>query len=133
MRTAFFENFDLWTFVKDKKAQGLIKHIGFSFHATAEELEAILQKHPEAEFVQLQINYADWDNERIQSRRCYEVARRHNKPVIIMEPVKGGLLATPPEPVANVLREANPNASLPSWAIRFCASALRAYWSCFQV
>ena len=121
-RTAFFEEFDLWNFVLQKKKEGLVRHLGFSFHSTAEELEAILKAHPEAEFVQLQINYADWENSAIQSRRCYEVARAHNKPVIIMEPVKGGLLASPPEPVARVLRDADPHASLPSWAIRFAAS-----------
>ncbi len=121
-RTKFFEDFKLWDFVQKKKAEGRIRHIGFSFHATAEELEAILTQHPEAEFVQLQINYADWESPAIQSRKCYEVARAHGKPVVIMEPVKGGLLANPPEPVANVLTSANPDVSLPSWAIRFAAS-----------
>ncbi|MBQ9407728.1 MAG: aldo/keto reductase [Desulfovibrio sp.] len=122
MRTAFFERFDLWNFVRQKKEEGRIKHIGFSFHSTAEELNAILDQHPEAEFVQLQINYADWESPAIQSRRCYEVARAHGKPIIIMEPVKGGLLANPPASVAEVLRQANASASLPSWAIRFAAS-----------
>lgn len=122
MRTAFFENFDLWNFVLQKKNEGLVKHLGFSFHSTAEELEEILTRHPEAEFVQLQINYADWESPAIQSRRCYEVARAHGKPIVIMEPVKGGLLANPPEPVADVLRGANASASLASWAIRFAAS-----------
>lgn len=121
-RTHFFEDFDLWRFVQEKKAEGLIRHIGFSFHSTAEELEEILTKHPEAEFVQLQINYADWDNPGVQSRRVYEVARRHGKPVVIMEPVKGGLLADPPGSVADILKAADPDASLPSWAIRFAAS-----------
>jgi len=121
-RTAFFEDFDLWNFALQKKKEGRIRHLGFSFHATAEELDAILNKHPEAEFVQLQINYADWESPAIQSRRCYEVARAHGKPIIIMEPVKGGLLANPPEPVADVLRQADPAASPASWAIRFAAS-----------
>jgi predicted aldo/keto reductase-like oxidoreductase len=74
------------------------------------------------EFVQLQINYSDWENPAIQSRACYEVARKYNKPVIIMEPVKGGLLAAPPEKVAKVFDNANPEASYTSWAIRFAAS-----------
>lgn len=121
-RTAVFEKFHMWDFVKEQKAAGKIKHIGFSFHATPEELDAILTQHPEAEFVQLQINYADWENPAIQSRACYEVARRHGKPVVIMEPVKGGMLANPPESVAKILKAANPEASLPSWAIRFAAS-----------
>ena len=95
MRTQYFDNFDLWSWVQEKKVQGLIKHVGFSFHSTPEELEAILTAHPEMEFVQLQINYADWENPAVQSRACYEVARKHGKLVIIMEPVKGGMLATP--------------------------------------
>ena len=112
----------MWNFVQEQKAAGKIKHIGFSFHSTPEELDEILTKHPEAEFVQLQINYADWENPAIQSRGVYEMARKHGKPVIIMEPVKGGLLANPPEQVADVFKKANPNASLASWAIRFSAS-----------
>lgn len=121
-RTAVFEKFQLWDFVREQKKAGRIKHYGFSFHATPEELDEILTKHPDAEFVQLQINYADWEDPAIQSRACYEVARRHGKPVVVMEPVKGGMLATPPKPVADILHAANPQASLPSWAIRFAAS-----------
>lgn len=120
-RTKFFDDFDMWSFVQEKKAEGLIKHIGFSFHSTPEELEEILIKHPEMEFVQLQINYADWENPAIQSRGCYEVARKYNKPVIIMEPVKGGMLANPPESVADVFNSADKNASYASWAIKFAA------------
>ena len=67
------------------------------------------------EFVQLQINYADWENPAVQSRRCYEVARKHGKPVIIMEPVKGGMLANPPESVADILKTAEPDPSVASW------------------
>ncbi len=121
-RTDFFNKFDMWNWAQEKKKEGLIKHVGFSFHSTPEELEAILNEHPEMEFVQLQINYADWENPAIQSRGCYEVARKHNKPVIIMEPVKGGMLATPPESVAKVLKDAEPESSVASWAIRFAAS-----------
>ncbi|MBE8952884.1 MAG: aldo/keto reductase [Quinella sp. 1Q7] len=121
-RTHFFDDFKMWDFVAEKKREGLIKHVGFSFHSTPEELEEILTAHPEAEFVQLQINYADWENPAIQSRGCYEVARRHGKPIVIMEPIKGGSLANPPEQVANVFKAANPDASLASWAIRFAAS-----------
>lgn len=121
-RTKFFDDFNMWSFVQEKKKEGLIKHIGFSFHSTPEELEEILNKHPEMEFVQLQINYADWENPSIQSRACYEVARKHGKPVVIMEPVKGGMLANPPEPVQEVFNKANEEASFASWAIRFAAS-----------
>lgn len=120
-RTKFFDDFDLWSFVQEKKKEGLIKHIGFSFHSTPEELDEILTKHPEMEFVQLQINYGDWENPAIQSRACYEVARAHHKPVIIMEPVKGGMLANPPEQVQEIFKKAEPEASCASWAIRFAA------------
>ena len=121
-RTKFFDDFDMWSFVQEQKKAGKIKHVGFSFHSTPEELEEILNNHPEMEFVQLQINYADWENPAIQSRGCYEVARKHGKPVVIMEPVKGGMLANPPETVAKVLKEAEPESSCASWAIRFAAS-----------
>lgn len=121
-RTHFFDDFDMWEFVKEKKKEGKIKHIGFSFHSTPEELEPILQAHPEAEFVQLQINYADWENPAIQSRGVYEMARKYNKPVIVMEPLKGGLLANPPETVAKVLKDADPDMSAASWGIRFAAN-----------
>ena len=120
-RTKYFDEFDMWSWVQEKKAAGLIKHVGFSFHSTPEELEALLTAHPEMEFVQLQINYADWENPAIQSKRCYEVARKFGKPVIIMEPVKGGMLATPPEAVEKLFKAAEPEASVASWAVRFAA------------
>lgn len=120
-RTHYFDDFDLWSWVWEKKCEGLVKHVGFSFHSTPEELETILTAHPEMEFVQLQINYADWENPAVQSRACYEVARKHGKPVIIMEPVKGGMLATPPASVTEILKRAEPDSSPASWAIRFAA------------
>ena len=120
-RTKPFDDFGMWDFVKEMKAAGKIKHYGFSFHSTPEELEEILTAHPDAEFVQLQINYADWDSHAIQSRKCYEVAQKHGKPVIVMEPVKGGNLANPPESVANIFKAADPNASCASWAVKFAA------------
>ena len=120
-RTKPFEDFGLWDYFLGEKEKGNIKHLGFSFHSTPEQLDEILNKHPEAEFVQLQINYADWESHAIQSRKCYEVARKHNKPVIIMEPVKGGNLATPPESVAKIFKDADPDASCASWAVRFAA------------
>ncbi len=81
-----------------------------------------MSEHPEVDFVQLQINYLDWDNESIQSRKCYEVAEKHNKPVIVMEPVKGGTLAKIPEKAEKLLNDYNPDMSISSWAIRFAAS-----------
>ena len=121
-RSEFFDRFDCWNFAQEKKKEGLVKHVGFSFHSTPEELEEILTAHPEMEFVQLQINYADWEAPEHRSRECYEIARKHGKPVVIMEPVKGGLLATPPESVEKILKEADPEASCASWALRFAAS-----------
>lgn len=120
-RSHYFDDYDMWNWVQEKKKAGLIKHVGFSFHSTPEELEEILNAHPEMEFVQLQINYADWENPAVQSRGCYEVARKHGKPVIVMEPVKGGMLATPPESVVKVLKEAEPESSPASWGVRFAA------------
>ena len=121
-RTHLFEDWGLWEFLAEKKAAGLIRNLGFSIHDKAEALEDVLTAHPEVDFVQLQINYADWENPAIQSRRCYEVARKYGKPVVIMEPVKGGMLANPPESVQRVLKEAEPNSSAASWAVRFAAN-----------
>ncbi len=121
-RTHFFDDYRMWDFVREMKAAGKIRHYGFSFHSTAEELDRILTAHPDAEFVQLQINYADWENPSIQSRGVYEVARRHGKPIIVMEPVKGGLLAKPPEQVLKILKAQEPASSAASWGVRFAAS-----------
>lgn len=117
-----FERFGIWDYMKKLKEEGMIKHYGFSFHSSPERLEQVLTDHPDAEFVQLQINYSDWEDKFICSRRCYEIATRHGKPVIVMEPVKGGKLADPPSSVKSILQQANPDASPASWAIRFVAS-----------
>ena len=121
-RTASFDEYGIWDFLRERKEEGLIKHLGFSFHDKAAVLDELLTKHPDMEFVQLQINYADWDSNSIESRKCWEVARKHGKPVVIMEPVKGGILASPPPAVEKVFKDADPNASVSSWAIRFAAS-----------
>lgn len=121
-RTHYFDDYDLWNFVQRKKKEGILRHVGFSWHDGADALDKVLTAHPEMEFVQLQINYVDWESPSVQSRACYEVARKHGKPVIIMEPVKGGNLANPPASVATLLQNAAPSASPSSWAIRFAAS-----------
>lgn len=116
------EKIDAFEFVQKKKSEGKIRHAGFSFHDKADVLEEILTRHPEMEVVQLQLNYADWETSDVQSRLCYETAVRHGKHVLVMEPVKGGLLASIPEEAAALLRGAAPERSLASWAIRFAAS-----------
>lgn len=121
-RYEIYKKYDCFSWIAEKKRQGLIRHMGFSFHDTAEVLDQILTEHPEMEFVQLQINYLDWDSEGVQSRKCYEVATKHGKPVIVMEPVKGGTLAKLPVAAEKLLRQADPDASVPSWAVRFAAS-----------
>lgn len=117
-----YEKLDCFNWIINKKKEGKVGHIGFSFHDTAELLDEVLTKHPEMEFVQLQINYLDWESEKIQSRRNYEVCVKHNKPVIVMEPVKGGTLAAVPEKAERMLKNMDPNLSVPSWAVRFAAS-----------
>jgi predicted aldo/keto reductase-like oxidoreductase len=114
--------FDCFGFIQKKKSEGIIRKIGFSYHDDAELLDVILNDHPEVDFVQLQINYLDWDNDGIQSRKCYEVARKHNVPVIAMEPVKGGTLAVVPEEVEKLFKSCRPELSVASWAVRFAAS-----------
>ena len=109
-------------FARKMKAEGKIRHWGFSFHDTADVLDQILTEQPDVEFVQLQINYIDWGSERVQSEKCYQVARNHNKPVIVMEPVRGGALASVPEEAQKLMKSCQPDKSVPSWAIRFAAS-----------
>ncbi|QEM69784.1 aldo/keto reductase [Geobacter sp. FeAm09] len=109
-------------FVQRKKQEGRIGKVGISFHDTPELLDEILTAHPELDFVQLQINYIDWENPGIQSRRCYEVARRHGMPIIVMEPCKGGNLAVVPAQAEELMKSYAPGASVPSWAMRFAAS-----------
>ncbi|MDO5845701.1 MAG: aldo/keto reductase [Methanocorpusculum sp.] len=119
------EEIDSFGFLKAKKAEGKIKTIGISCHDNAEFLEKVLTEHPEIEFVQIQLNYLDWDNDGIQSRKCLEVCEKHGKPVIVMEPVKGGNLAAIPEAAADLFKAYAPEASIASWAVRFAATPER--------
>ena len=105
-----------------KKAEGKIKHFGFSFHGTPALLERVLNDHPEVEFVQIQLNYFDWSNPVIASGKLYEILHERNIPMVIMEPVKGGTLADPAPEAAELFRSVRPEASAASWALRFVGS-----------
>ena len=116
-----YNRLDCFAWLREKKARGLVKTIGFSYHDNPELLDRILTEHPEMEFVQLQLNYLDWDSDGVQSHKCYDVAVKHGVPVIVMEPVKGGTLANLPPEAEQLLKAYRPDMSIPSWAIRFAA------------
>lgn len=120
--TERFEALGMWDFLGDLKKRGLARNIGFSFHDTPELLDQLLTKHPEVDFVQLQINYTDWERPGVESRRCYEVAESHDKPVIVMEPIKGGSLIALPDSVKKVFQDAAPDTPLAYWALGYAAS-----------
>lgn len=119
-RTAVFDSYGMWDYALQKKEEGLIGHVGFSMHDGASTLETLLVAHPEIEFVQLQVNYLDWDDPMVESRKCMEVAAAHGVPVTIMEPARGGRLVALPGRAAEVLKAVAPDKSLASWAYRFC-------------
>lgn len=121
MHIPTYNKYDCWGWAQKMKDRGLIRHFGFSFHDSAAILDKLLTEHPEVEFVQLQLNYLDWDNNVVQSGACYETAKRHGVPVVVMEPIKGGTLAAMPEKASAPLKAARPEASLASWALRFAA------------
>jgi len=116
------QRLDTFGFLLNKKEEGRLRHLGFSFHDKADVLDKILTEHPEVEFVQLQLNYLDWEDERVQSRKCYETAVRHGKKVIVMEPVRGGKLASVPQEISEKMAALHPDWSPASWAVRFAAS-----------
>ncbi len=117
-----YDRLHVFDWIMEKKKEGLVKHAGFSFHDSPELLDKVLNEHPEMEFVQIQLNYLDYDSPAIRSRECYEIATKHGKPVIIMEPVKGGTLINLPDEITDMYKAYNPDISIASWAIRFAAS-----------
>ena len=112
----------LFDHAKKWLADGKIKHLGMSHHSSAKLLDRILTEHPEIEFVQIALNYIDWESEFVQARECYETIRKHGKQVVIMEPVKGGGLAAVPPAVEKAIKEMDADASVASWAMRFTGS-----------
>lgn len=116
------DRLDGFGFLKKKKAEGLIRHIGFSFHGDAASLESILSAHPETELVQLQLNYADWESTTVEAHKCYDICRRHDVPVSVMEPVKGGALCSLPEEATKLMDSVTPGRTPASWALRFAGS-----------
>ncbi len=116
------EKLEQFDFLRELKEQGIAKEIGFSYHDSPELLEEILERHGDVDYVQLQLNYLDWESPALQARELYEVARRHGKKIIVMEPVKGGQLAKLPPRVEEMLRAADADASPASWAVRFVTS-----------
>ena len=121
-RTGYYDRWGMWDWAADLKKKGHVRHIGFSYHDNPENLRKLLEAHPEAEFVQLQINWLDWEDASVQARKNWEVAREFEKPAVIMEPIKGSLLANPPEAVMGILREKHPEWTAVDWALRFAMS-----------
>ena len=119
---AIAEKYDEFRFLREKKAEGKARRIGFSYHGDAALLDQILTAHPEVDVVLIQLNYLDWESEGIQSRKCYETCLRHGKSVMVMEPVKGGTLANLPEEAEAKLRDAHPDWTPADWALRFVQS-----------
>ena len=117
------KKYDAFGFVERKKAEGKIRQIGMSFHDTPELLDEILAQYGGMlDFIQLQINYMDWEQPNVQSRRCLEIAHRYGKPVTVMEPCKGGTLVNLPQEADELLKQARSDKSNASWAMRFAAS-----------
>lgn len=117
-----YEEYNCFEWAAEKKAAGKIRRFGFSYHGSPELLERVLDKHPETEFVQIQLNWADWNNQVVRAGALYKILHRRGIPIIVMEPCKGGMLANLEQPLASVLKAVNPDASLASWAFRFAGS-----------
>ena len=113
---------DSYKFLKQQKDAGKIKKLGFSSHGDAKYIEKYLQKYPDMDFIQLQINYLDWESQTIESKKCYEVAKKHDLEVIVMEPLKGGFLANIPEDANDLIKKFNPTLTPVELALRFVAN-----------
>lgn len=118
----YIQPMKLFEYFNEQKKAGRIRNLGFSFHDSPELLDKILTEHPEVDFVQIVLNYYDWDSYFVRSRRCYETIRKHGKKVVAMQPVKAGTLADIPAEADKILRAARPDLSPASWAVRFAAS-----------
>lgn len=117
-----YQRTNAYKVAQELKSEGKIRHVGLSFHDKADFLEKILTDHPEVEFVQIQFNYKDFDDAGVQSKKCLEVCKKHNKPVIVMEPVKGGALVNLPKTAKDVYDALGSDLSYASYALRFAAS-----------
>ena len=117
-----YVKYDCFNWGIQKREEGKIKHFGFSFHGTPELLVEIVDNHPEIEFVQIQLNYADWDNPIVHSGELYQILAERNIPIIVMEPCKGGKLANHDEECTEILKSVRPDNSVASWAFRFVGS-----------
>lgn len=130
IQTVYYDGYDgnggivktthLFDHAKKWKEDGKIRHLGISFHSSAALLDRVLNEHPEIEFVQIALNPIDWDSELVQAGPCYDVIRKHNRKVIIMEAVKGGGLAMLPNEAEEILKAVHPDWSIASWSLRFC-------------
>ncbi len=119
-RTSKFDEYGMWEWAQEQKTAGKIRFVGFSMHDDAHTLDELLKAHPEMDFVQLQVNYLDWDDPHNEASKLMEVAEKHGKPVIIMEPARGGRLCNLPEAAARALAAVNSKATQAEWAYRFC-------------
>ena len=117
-----YVKYDCFNWGVQKREEGKIKHLGFSYHGTPALLEKIVDSHPEIEFVQIQLNYADWDNPIVHSGELYKILADRNIPIIVMEPCKGGKLANHDEECTEILKSVRPDKSVASWAFRFVGS-----------
>ncbi len=117
-----YVKYDCFDWCMQRKAEGKIRHFGFSFHGSPELLETILDAHPEVEFVQIQLNYLDRTNPVVRSQRLYEIVHERNIPIIVMEPVRGGMLANMAGEIEAKFKAKRPDSSVASWALRFVGS-----------